>query len=77
MAEIPTKDNMPALPRLTRVMESNEGVEDNCNTDEARLLWHARLTVGHDSGRFKQLFASHGFFVHLHDYNLPGKLPHL
>jgi len=50
-------------------------VEDESDTDEARLLWDARLYLMHNGNarRLKELAASHGFYVHIEDYNLPGK----
>ncbi len=75
VAEIPTKDNMPALDRLPTVVSLYKGVDDTSDTPKARKLWHERLTICQNSHRLKQLFASHGFFVHLEDYNLPGIFP--
>lgn len=77
MAEIPTKDSvLPSLPWLATVDENFAGVDEESNTPEARRLWNERLEVCHrgNARRLRELYVSHGVYVPLCDYNLPGKL---
>jgi hypothetical protein len=76
VAEIPTKDSvLPSLPHLTSITQDFAGVDDESSTPDARMLWNERLQVCHrgNARRLRELYVSHGFYVPLDDYNLPGK----
>jgi hypothetical protein len=72
VAEVPTQDNLPELHTLPSLESSFEGVDDASDTDDARILWNERLTVVRNIIRLKELVASHGFYIHINDYKLPG-----
>ncbi len=74
MAEIPKLDDKPYLP-LQSIDIKYADIEDDSDTDEARLLWDDRLSLMHNNNatRLKQLAASHGFYISIDDYNLPGE----
>jgi hypothetical protein len=69
-------NNMAIWSKLDTLDQKYEGVDDQSDTDAARILWDERLQVMHnnDGRRLKQLAAGHGFYITIDDYPLPGKI---
>jgi hypothetical protein len=77
VAEIPTKDsNLPQLPHLASLHEKFSEVDDQSETTDARSLWNERLQVCHQGNgrRLRELYATHGFYIKMTDYILPGTI---
>lgn len=67
-------DELTPIEGLTYLNIRNEGVRDDCVTDEARMLWSDRTHLMHSNPlRLKELVAVHAFVISMYDYNLPSK----
>ena len=70
MAEAPKlKENNQDLLDPNILLTS---ISDDLPSETRRLLWEDRLRLLHNPERLLRVFYTHGFYVHIDDYPLPG-----